>query len=104
MKSIDSIVITGATSTSVSSSITSVGLIVVPIVTGIACGLSLCSKVLYVIVNKKYIKYKKQYEKEKDQQTIKSFDKFYSKFLHDNLIDENEYKCLSIIFTQFLLE
>ena len=35
-----------------------------------------------------YNKYKKQYQK--DQQTIKSLDKFYRKSLQDNLIDENE--------------
>ena len=80
MKSVDSIVITGATLTSVTSSVTCAGLIVVPIVNVIACGLSLCSKLLYGIDMKKYIKYKKQYEKEKDQQTIKSFDKLYRNF------------------------
>ena len=46
LKSVDSIVIIGSTSTSVTLSITGVGLILVPITAGIACGVSLCNKLL----------------------------------------------------------
>ena len=50
LKSVDSIVIIGATSTSVTLSITGFGLVIVPISASIACGLSLCNKVLHEIV------------------------------------------------------
>ena len=49
-----------------------------------------------------YINHKKQYQK--DQQTFKSFDKFYRKSLKDSLIDENEYKSLANIFTKYPCE
>ena len=53
---VDSIVIIGATSTSITLSITGVGLIVLPISTGIACTLSLGNKVLPKIIINKYNK------------------------------------------------
>ena len=54
LESIDSIVDIGATSTSIALSITGIGLIVLPISAGIACGLSLGSKVLHKIIMNKY--------------------------------------------------
>ena len=50
----------------------------------------------------KYNKYKKLYEK--DQQTIKSFDKLYRKSLQDNLIDKSEYESLCNIFSKYIDE
>ena len=50
----------------------------------------------------KYNKYKKLYEK--DQQTIKAFDKLYRKSLQDNMIDKNEYESLCNISTRFVDE
>ena len=50
----------------------------------------------------KHNKYKKQYEK--DQQTIKSFDKLYRKSSQNNVIDKTEYESLSNIFTENLEE
>ena len=47
----------------------------------------------------KYNKYKKQYEN--CQQTIKSFDKFYRKFLQDDVIDKNDYECLCNILNKY---
>ena len=47
-------------------------------------------------------KYKKQYEK--DQQTIKYFDKLCRKSLQDNIIDKTEYECLCNIFTKYIDE
>ena len=87
LESVDSIVIIGATSTSITLSITGIGLIVLPISAGIACALSLSKKVLHKLIINKYNKYKKQYER--DQQTIKSFDKLYRKSLQDNIIDKS---------------
>ena len=100
LESVDSIVIIGATSTSITLSITGVGLIILPISAGVACGLSLGNKVLHKIIINKYNKYKKQYER--DQNTFKSFDKLYRKSLQDNLIDKNEYESLCKIFTKYV--
>ena len=100
LESIDSIIIIGATSTSITLSITGVGLIILPISAGISCGLSLGNKILHKIIINKYNKYKKQYER--DQNTIKSFDKLYRKSLQDNLIDKTEYESLCNIFTKYV--
>ena len=54
-----------------------------------------------MILNK-YIKYKKQYEK--DQRSMKSFDKLYRKSLQDNVMDRIEYECLCNFFTRHLDE
>ena len=54
LETVDSIVIIGATSTSITLSITGIGLIILPISAGIACTLSLGNKVLHkLILNKK---------------------------------------------------
>ena len=100
--SLDSIVIITATSTSITLSITGIGLIVLPISAGIACGLSLGNKISHKLIINKYNKYKKQYER--DQQTIKSFDKLYRKSLQDNVIDKTEYESLCNIFTKYVDE
>ena len=97
-ESVDSIVIIAATSTSITLSVTGIGLIVLPISAGIACTLSLGNKILQKLIINKYNKYKNQYER--DQQTIKSFDKLYRKSLQDNVIDKNEYESLCNIFTK----
>ena len=38
----------------------------------------------------------------KDQNTIKSFDKLYRKYLQDNVIDKTEYDSLCNIFTKYV--
>ena len=81
---------------------TSIGLIVLSISAGIACTLSLGNKVLDKVIKNKHNKYKNQLEK--DQQTIKSFDKLYKKALQDNSIDESEYESICIIFTIYVPE
>ena len=102
LESVDSKIIIGATSTSITLSITGVGLIVLPISAGIACTLSLGNKVLHNIIINKNNKYKEQYKK--DQQTIKSFDKFCRKSLQDNVIDKTEYENLCNLFTKYVAE
>ena len=102
LESVDSIVIIGATSTSITLSVTGFGLVILPISAGIACGLSLGNKILHKLIRNKYNKYKKQYER--DQQTIKSFDKFYRKSLQDNVIDKTEYESLCNVFTRYVDE
>ena len=100
LESVDSIVIIGATLTSITISVTGFGLINLPISAGIACTLSLGNKVLHKLIINKYNKYKKQYER--DQNTIKSFDKLYRKSLLDNVIDKIEYESLCNIFTKYV--
>ena len=79
LESVDSIAIIAATSISIILSVTGIGLIVLPISAGIACGISLGNKILHKLIINKCNKYKKQYER--DQNTIKSFDKLYRKSL-----------------------
>ena len=102
LESVDSIVIIAATSTSITLSITGIGMIILPISAGVACALSLGNKILHKLIINKYNKYKKQYEK--DQNTIKSFDKLYRKSLQDNVIDKTEYESLCNIFTKYIDE
>ena len=98
----DSIVIITATSTSITLSITGIGLIILPISAGIACGLSLGNKVLHRIIINKYNKYKKQYER--DQQTIKSFDKLYRKSLKIMLLIKLNMKVFIIFLLNILMK
>ena len=102
LESVDSIVIIGATSTSIALLVIGIGLIILPISAGIACGLSLSNKIIHKLMINKYNKYKKQFER--DQQTIKSFDKLYRKSLQDNVIDETEYENLCNIFIKYIDE
>ena len=102
LESVDSIVIIATTSTSITLSITGIGLIILPISACIACTLSLGNKILHKLIINNYDKYKKQYGR--DQQTIKSFDKLYRKTLQDNIIDKNEYENLCNIFTKYVDE
>ena len=102
LESIDSIVIIGPTSTSITLAVTGVGLIILPISAGIACTLSLGKKNLHKFIINKYNKYKKLYER--DQNTIKSFDKLYRKSLQDNVIDKIEYNSLCNIITKYVDE
>ena len=102
LESVDSIIIIATTSTSITLSITGIGLIILPISAGIACTLSLGNKILHKLIINKYNKYKKQYER--DQYTIKSFDKLYRKSLQDNIMDKTEYENLCKIFTKYVDE
>ena len=90
------------TSSSITLSLTRIGLIVIPMSTATACGLSVGNKVRYEIIINKYNKYKKQYES--DQVTIKSFDKLYRKCLQYYKFDENEYKSLCNILLNMLMK
>ena len=102
VKSFDTFVNIAKTLSSITLSFTGFDLIVISVTTGAACGLSIGNKVSYEIIINEYNKYKKLYEK--DEQTIKSFDKFYRKSLQDNVIDKTEYESLCNIFTKFIDE
>ena len=101
-KTIDSIVIIGATSISTTLSITGVGLIILPKSPGSAGTLPLGNKVLHKIIINKYNKYKKLYKR--DQLTIRTFDKLCRKSLKDKIIDKNESESLCNFFTKFVDE
>ena len=102
LESVHSIVIIGASSTSLILSVTGFGLVILPISAGIACALSIGNKVLHKIIINKYNKYKKQYDR--DQQTIKSLDKLYKKSIQDNVINKNEHESLCNDFTKYVDE
>ena len=74
IKSFDTFFIIATTSSSLSLSLLKIGLIVLPISTGISIG----NKLNYDVIMYKKIKYKKQ--NQKDQQTIKSFEKLEKVF------------------------
>ena len=99
LESVDSIIIIRSTSSSITLSNTGSGLIILPITAGKACTLSLANKVVHKLIKNKYNKYKKQYER--DQKTIKPFDKLFKKFLQDNVIDENEIENQGNSFTKY---
>ena len=102
LKSFDTLTIIATTSSSITLSLTGSGLIVIPISTATACRLSIGNKVLDEVIINKYNKYKKLYER--DQNTIKPFDKLYRKSLQDNIIDKTEYESLCNIFTKYVDE
>ena len=102
LESVDSIVIITATATSITLSVNGIGLIVLPISAGIVCTLSLGNKVLHKLIINKNKKYKKQYER--DQNTIKSFDKLDRKSLQDNVIDKTEYESFVIFLLNMFMK
>ena len=102
LESIDRVVLLGASTKSVTLSVTDVGLIVVPISAEIACTLSTGKKVLQKVNLNEYNEYKKQ--KEKDQQTMESSDKLFSKRYQDILIDKEELVSLCKFFTTYVDE
>ena len=100
LKSFDTFVIIATTSSCITLSLTGIGLIVIPISTATACGLSIGSKRIFEIIINKFNKYRKQYKK--DQQTIKSFDKLCRKSFQDNITDKNQYESFCYNFTKKL--
>ena len=102
LKSFYTFVIIAKTSSSITMSLTGIGLTAIPISTATACGLPIGNEVIYGIILIKYKKYKKEYHK--DQQTKKSFDILYRKNLQNIVIDGNEYECLCYVFGKYLEE
>ena len=60
LKAFDTIVIIATTSNSITLSLMGIGLIVIPISTGIACGLTTSDKVKNEIVLQKFVNFRKQ--------------------------------------------
>ena len=96
IQSIDGVLLLGVSSTAITLSVTGVGLIVVPIASGIGAGVSIISKIL-----NEYLKRKEQHNIKKYTlagRTLHDFCKLHSKCLEDNKIDLNEYNKLKQIY------
>ena len=102
LESVDLIATIAATSNWKTLPIRGIGLNIISKTAGIACLLRLGNKALHKLIIKKYNKYKKL--RERDQQTIKLFDKLCRKSLQDNIIDENDYESLCKKFTKYVDE
>ena len=92
IQSIDGVSVLGVSSTCVTLSVTGVGLVVVPIASGIGAGLCIISKIAG-----EYLKRKEQHNFKKYTlagRTLHDYQKLYSKCLEDNKIDLNEYNKL----------
>ena len=98
LKSFDTFVNIASTTSSITLSLTGNSWVGIPTSTGIACGLTISNKVIYEIVMQKYKKYNKHYEK--DQQTIKSFDKSFRRSLQGNITHKSEYESQCNIFNK----
>ena len=85
LKSFDTLVIFATTSSSITLSLSGIGVIVIPTSNASACALSIGNNVFSEVIVNKYNKYKKQYER--NRLTVKSFDELYRKSLQDNVID-----------------
>ena len=64
LKTFDTFVFIATTSSSITLSVTGIGLIAIPISIATACGLSLGNKLIYEIIIIKYNNYRKRYEKD----------------------------------------
>ena len=95
IQSIDGVLLLGVSSTAITLSVTGVGLVVVPIASGIGAGVSIISKIL-----NEYLKRKEQPNIKKYTlagRTLHDFCKLHSKCLEDNKIDLSEYNKLKQI-------
>ena len=86
----------GVSLTAITLSVSGVGLIVIPIASGISAGVSIISKIF-----NEYLKRKEQHNIKKYTlagRTLHDFCKLHSKCLEDNKIDLNEYNKLKQIY------
>ena len=89
INSLDGIIVIGTTSTSVTLSITGVGIIVVPITAGVGCATGILVKICSSYLKKKEQSYKSKYAI--IQRTLDDFRQLYVTSLKDNHINEKEY-------------
>ena len=92
IQSIDGVSVLAVSSTCVTLSVTGVGLVVVPIASGIGAGLCIISKIAG-----EYLKRKEQHNIKKYTlagRTLHDYQKLHSKCLEDNKIDLSEYNKL----------
>ena len=92
IQSIDGVLLLGVSSTAITLSVTGVGLIVVPIASGLGAGVSIISKIL-----NEYLRRKEQHNIKKYTlacRILHDYQKLHSNCLEDNKIDLNEYNKL----------
>ena len=77
LNTIDSVVIIGSTSTSITLSVTGYGLIIVPITTGCGCVMTIASKIFSEFLKKKEKSYLEKYTL--SHNTLQDFRKLYQK-------------------------
>ena len=87
--SLDGIIVIRTTSTSVTLSITGVGIIVVPIAAGVGCATGILGKIFSSYLKKKEQNYELKYVF--IQKTLDDFRQLYTASLKDNYVDEKEY-------------
>ena len=88
--STDGLIIIGTTSASITPSITGVGIIVVPITSGVGCATGFLAKICSNYLKKKEQNYKLKYAI--TQKTLDGFRQLFTTSLKDNHIDEKEYQ------------
>ena len=101
-ESVDTVGKISATTMPVTSAVSGVCLIVVPISAGVLVVLPLGNKVNLGRKLNKYKRYKKQFEN--DQKSIESFKKLNTENLQEILIDRKEHECLCKKFKKFVDE
>ena len=97
--SLDTLLIIGVTSTTVTLSVTGVGLIVVPIAAGVGASITISSKLISEVLKIKEKTYYKKYQLA--LKTLEEYNKLLTKSLEDNKIDQNEYKQLKETFSSY---
>ena len=85
--------IIATTTSSITLNFKVIGLMMITIMTGMECGISVGNEILYEVIVNEYNIHKKQYGK--DQKTNESLDKLYRKSLEDIVFDKNDHESLS---------
>ena len=99
LNTIDSLVIISSTSTSITFSLTGFGIFTIPIIASVGCGITITSKIIC-----EYLKTKEKYYLEKytlSHNTLQDFRKLHQKSLEDNVIDQNEYKRFTDMYSNY---
>ena len=97
---LESIVIIGTTSTSITLSIVGLAPVVIPIAAGGGISATLLNKVICEKLKKNEKNYLKMYTL--TSKYLEEFTSFHRKALEDNVIEQNEYKKLCGIFTNYI--
>ena len=97
---LESIVVIGTTSTSITLSVVGLAPVVIPIVAGGGISVTLLNKILCEKLKCQEKKYLKVYTLTKG--VLEEFTSFHRRALEDNIIDENEYKKLCNIFNNYI--
>ena len=102
LNTIDSITIISTTSTSITFSLTGFGIITIPIIAGVGCTLTIASKIISEYLKTKEKSYLEKYTL--SHNTLQDFRKLHQKSLEDNIIDQNEYKRFTDMYTNYQSE